>query len=316
MKPVDLEGVRRYSVTTRPSLVRREDFVGLPEAGCSFGELLDSLPDILAGRELRGLAARIARAVAGGHRVALAMGAHVVKVGLTPLLIDLVDRRIVHGFAMHGAGAIHDLELARTGQTSEDVGAGIGDGSFGMAAETGDAFNRAYLRAAAGGIGLGRALGQEILEGDYPNREVSLLAACAARDVPLAVLVAIGTDIVHMHPGLDPAALGRASHDDFRLLCALVASLEDGVWLNVGSAVLMPEAFLKAINVARNLGSPLARLATADLDMIRHYRPGRNVCERPVSESYRLTGHHEILLPILRLAVLHHLQLDAEGTGA
>ncbi|MBI4618044.1 MAG: hypothetical protein HY720_30855 [Planctomycetes bacterium] len=308
LEPADLSGVRRYSIAGRKSLVSREDFVRLVGPEATAAELVQSFPDILVGREFKALAARIARAVQSGAKVGLALGAHVIKCGLSPLVIDLMERGIVHGVALHGAGAIHDLELARAGETSEDVAAGVVDGSFGMAAETGDAMNAATRRAARERCGLGRAVGREILESGAPYSHLSILAAATRLDLPATVFVAIGTDIVHMHPGVDAAALGEASYLDFRLLVSFVQGLGGGVWLNVGSAVILPEVFLKAVNVARNLGSPVADLATADLDMLRHYRPRVNVCERPVRESYRLTGHHEILLPLLRVAILANLR--------
>jgi hypothetical protein len=219
-----------------------------------------------------------------------------------------MKRRIITGLALNGAGAIHDYEIALGGRTSEDVEAGLEDGSFGMAAETGEALAAAAERGVREGCGLGSALGWHIIEANCPYRDRSLLAVAAALGLPATVHVAIGADTVHMHPNAAGAAIGEASHIDFRIVCGVVARLDGGVWLNIGSAVVLPEVFLKAVTVARNLGAPLEGLMTANLDMIRHYRPQKNVVERPAATGLTLIGHHEIILPLLRMGILVALE--------
>lgn len=264
---------------------------------------------MLGARALRTLIDRIANAIDGDKRVGIALGAHTVKTGTVPFLIDWMERGIVQCVSMNGATAIHDLEMALQGETSEDVKAGLADGSFGMAEETFEHYNAAY-RSGADGSGLGRALGRRILDdAAFPHKELSLVAAAARLDVTLTVHVGVGTDIVHMHPGLDAEAMGRASYTDFLKLAEWVRGLEGGVWLNVGSAVIMPEVFVKALNMARNLddGAPRAFTA-ANLDMIRHYRPRVNVLDRPTGGGgIEIIGHHEILVPLLHAGVLAKL---------
>jgi hypothetical protein len=273
-----------------------------PEAG--WPAFLDGLPDLLAARALRELAAAIVSSRARRRPVVAAMGAHVIKCGAGPFILDLMQRGYLSALALNGAGAIHDLEVALVGGTSEDVAEGLCDGSFGTARETGELCAQAARAGAAEGIGLGAALGQLILARRLPHAEMSLLAAACRRRLPATVHVAIGADFTHMHPCASGADLGVASHADFRILCGVVGELEGGVWLNLGSAVLLPEVFLKALNVARNLGHRVADFVTADFDMIRHYRAQENVLRRPGGRAYAITGHHEILLPLLRMAVL------------
>jgi hypothetical protein len=238
------------------------------------------------------------------------LGGHVVKVGLGPLLADLLDRGYVQGFVLNGAAAIHDAEVALVGSTSEDVGAGLFDGSYGSAEETGRLFAEAAARAVGEALGFGTALGRTLLDREPPQAERSILCAAAAAGVPVTVHVAVGTDTVHMHPACDGAALGAATHRDFLRLAALVEGLDGGVYVNVGSAVVLPEVFMKAVAMAHNArhaetpgASPLA-ITTGNLDMLRHYRPKVNVLERPASEGFEITGHHEINVPLLRLAIL------------
>lgn len=302
--PVNLKDLTTYPLAERRSLVRVEDFAGLTEPGDSAEAFLDSLPGILAGRDLRRLARRIVEARRRGAPVAVAMGAHVIKCGLSPVLIDLIDRGIVTLVAMNGAGAIHDYEIARIGATSEDVAEALPAGRFGLADETARAFRRAAETAREREVGLGRAFGELIHQEGLPHRDLSILAAAHRKGVPATVHVAIGTDIVHQHPEFPAGPVGEASHRDFRVVCAVVAGMAGGVWLNVGSAVLLPEVFLKAVNVAHNLGASLEGLTAANLDMIPHYRPQTNVVGRPVREGITLLGRHEFLLPLLRLAVL------------
>lgn len=287
------------------------DFARPHPRGATFEAFLDALPRILGGKTLRLLSADVLRARSLGKPILWGIGAHVLKVGLSPVLIDLMQKGLVTGLAMNGAGIVHDFELAVSGQTSEDVAEGLGSGEFGMARETGEEVNRAIVEGDRDGLGLGASLGR-YLEARRPRHlGVSLLAAAWRLGLPATVHVAIGTDIVHMHPACDPAALGRATHLDFRVFAGQVARLGGGgVYLNVGSAVLLPEVFLKAVTLARNLGHPLADFATANLDFIQSYRPNTNVVQRPtrgVGRGYSLTGHHEILVPLLAAALVEGL---------
>jgi hypothetical protein len=306
--PLDLRGVRTYPLASRHSKVTRGDFARPLPQGARVKDLLDALPRILGGLALRDLAADVLRARSLGKPILWGLGAHVLKVGLSPVLVDLMEKGLVSGLALNGAGVVHDFELAVAGQTSEDVSAGLGSGEFGMARETGEEVNRAIVEGDRDGLGLGAAVGRYLLARKPPHLDVSLLAAAARLGLPATVHVAVGTDIVHMHPACDPGALGRATHLDFRLFAAEVARLGGGgVYLNVGSAVMLPEVFLKAVTLARNLGHPLTDFATANLDFIQSYRPNTNVVERPtrgVGRGYSLTGHHEILVPLLAAALI------------
>lgn len=308
LEPTDLRKLHTYPLASRENLVTVTQFAGLAEPSGSAADFIASLPRILAGEDLRRLAGHIAHARARGAPVGMAMGAHVVKCGLSPVVNDLIDRGVLGLVAMTGAGAVHDYEIARIGATSEDVARGLPEGTFGLADETAEAFRRAAETAETKDIGLGQAFG-ELIEGEeLPHREVSILAAAYRAGVPATVHVALGTDIVHMHPSFPAGPVGEASHWDFRVLCSAVAGMAGGVWLNVGSAVVLPEVFLKAVNVAHNLGHELRGLVAADLDMIAHYRPQRNVVGRPVAEGITLQGRHEFLLPLLRLAVLVEME--------
>jgi hypothetical protein len=238
------------------------------------------------------------------------MGAHVIKVGLNPIVIDLMERGVITGVAMNGAGIIHDLEIAMIGQTSEDVATALDDGSFGMARETCNFLAEVIRSAAKNGMGLGQAVGRAILDQKLPLRNKSILGAGARLGIPVTVHVAIGTDIIHMHPGFDPAAAGAATHRDFRLFASIVSTLEKGVYLNVGSAVILPEIFLKAVTLVRNLAHPLADFTTVNLDFIKHYRPLTNVISRPTAKGGRginLVGHHEIMLPLIAAGVIEEI---------
>ncbi len=306
--PLELKSVRTYPLSSRKSQVTVEQF-GRPCApGSSFKTFLDTLPRILGADSFRRLAAEILRARDRGRPIVWGIGAHVLKVGLSPVLIDLMEKGLVTGLAMNGAGIVHDFELAVAGHTSEDVEGGLGSGDFGMARETGEEINRAIVEGDRDGLGLGAAVGR-YLEGRKPaHLQASLLAVAHRLGLPATVHVAVGTDIVHMHPACDPAALGRATHLDFRTFAAQVARMGGGgVYLNVGSAVLLPEVFLKAVTLARNLGHSIEDFATANLDFIQSYRPNTNVVHRPtvgVGRGYSLTGHHEILVPLLAAALV------------
>jgi len=267
---------------------------------------LDGLPGILAARDLRTAAERIAGALRRGRPVVLGMGAHPIKVGLGPLIVDLIERGRLAALAMNGACLVHDFELAWNGRTSEDVGPGLDRGLFGMARETGEFLNAACRDGVAAGGGLGRSVGEAILRDRLPFRRHSILAAAARASIPATVHVAIGTDIIHMHPSADGAAIGEGSMRDFRLLAGVIARLGGGVYLNLGSAVVLPEVFVKALNLARNVGNPVRRLTTIDMDFNRHYRPAVNVVDRPTAAGglgIHLTGHHEIMFPLLWAAV-------------
>jgi hypothetical protein len=307
-EPLDLSRVRTYPLADRKSTVGLADF-GRPHVpGGSVAALLDSLPKVLGAETLRRLAGDVLRARSAGKPILWGIGAHVLKVGLSPVLIDLMDRGLVTGLAMNGAGIVHDFELAVAGRTSEDVADGLGSGAFGMARETGEEVNRAIVEGDRDGLGLGSALGRYLEARRPPHLAVSLLAAARRLGLPATVHVAVGTDIVHIHPSCDPAALGRSTHLDFRIFAGQVAELGGGgVYLNVGSAVLLPEVFLKAVTLARNLGHQLADFATANLDFVQSYRPNTNVVQRPtrgVGRGYSLTGHHELLVPLLAAALV------------
>jgi len=304
--PLDLRGSRDLSIRDRAHKTTLADFREPAPAGAAIGHVLDSLPDFLGARSLRELAAAIAASHRAGHHVVAAMGGHVVKVGCGPVLIDLMERGIVTALAVNGAFAIHDYEIALAGETSEFVDETLRDGSFGWAREPAEAFARACARGVREGIGLGRAMAFEAEK--LPNARHSMLAACARLEIPITVHVAIGTDTVHMHPSVSGSDVGEASHLDFRIAAQVATELEGGVWLNIGSAVLMPEVFLKLVSIARNRGHALANVVAANLDMQQHYRTSANVIGRPVARGIEVIGHHEINLPLLRLAVLAALE--------
>lgn len=301
--PLETGGVRTYPLASRPSKVRVEDVARPWQPGESFRSYLDRLPNHLAVQSLRAVAQAVHAARRREKPVLWGMGAHVIKVGLSPIVIDLVERGLVTAIALNGACAVHDFELATAGFTSEDVEVQLAEGGFGMAEETGRVLNEAVTEGARRGVGFGRAVGERLLAMRPAHLAHSVLAACARLDAPCTVHVAVGTDIVHMHPCCDGASIGAATHQDFRLLAAIVADLGDGgVYLNVGSAVLLPEVFLKALTLSRNLGHRVQDFVTANLDFIQHYRPTQNVVRRPVAQGgrgYALTGHHEILVPLL-----------------
>ena len=305
--PLDLAGVRTYPLARRSHKVATA-MLGRPaDPDGSLARFLDDLPDVLGVRALRGLARAVAAAREAGRPVVWAMGAHPIKVGLSPILIDLMERETITALVLNGAGAIHDWEMAAIGETSEDVAAALADGSFGMVTETGQAVNAAALAASREGAGFGEVLGREIAGSDgLPHRELSLLAATHRLGLPATVHVTLGADTVHMHPTADGAAIGAASFTDFRRTAAIVAELEGGVWINCGSAVQLPEVFLKALTIARNLGHRLAAFTTANLDMQRHYRVEQNVLDRPTRGGgawFNLVGHHEINIPLLAAAI-------------
>ena len=300
-----------YPLASRPSKVSINHFARKLTGEESIAGLLDKLPGFLAADDLK----NIINAIISAHRqqrpILLGMGAHVIKVGLTPLILQLVEKGVLSGIALNGAGIIHDFELAYAGHTSEEVADGITGGNFGMAQETGELLNRAILQGDREGLGLGAAVGRMIWEEKLPHREMSLLGQCYRMQIPVTVHVAIGTDIIHMHAAADGAAIGRTSFKDFDRFCALVAQLEDGVYINLGSAVVLPEVFLKAISLARNLGHQVDNLTTVNMDFNRHYRSFENVVKRPTlgsGQGYQLIGHHEIMFPLLVAGILAQLK--------
>jgi hypothetical protein len=311
LKPLSLKGIKTYSLSERHSKVSLESFGRPWKRGGSLKEFVDRLPHILAGETLREVAAAWVRARKLGRQVLLGMGAHPIKVGLNPVLIDLLKRGLVTGLALNGAGIIHDAEVAMVGRTSEDVDEVLGCGAFGMAQETAEFLNGAIAWGGASGLGLGEAVGRRLLDSNFPHRDLSLVATAAALEVPLTVHVAVGTDIIHLHPSVAPEALGATTHRDFRLFAALVSELDAGFFLNLGSAVVIPEVFLKAITLARNLGHKVAPLTTVNLDFMQHYRPLANVVRRPtagVGRGYALTGHHEVMFPLLAALVIEEME--------
>ena len=316
IEPLVLGEVRTYPLASRKSKVSMREFARASNGNISLSKFLDSLPDILAARDLRELLRAIIEARQQRKAILWGMGGHVIKVGLGPVLIDLMDRGFISGIAMNGAALIHDFEIALAGSTSEDVEAALGQGQFGMAEETGKYLNEIAKLAQRIRIGYGEAAGQFLTSGVIAAKQAgsSVLAAAHKRRIPVTVHLAIGTDIPHMHPAAEGAALGYATHRDFRLFCALTEQMHPGgVYLNWGSAVLLPEVFLKAVSVVRNLGVPLSPITTANFDFIQHYRPLQNVVKRPTasgrghkgpeSRGFAITGHHELLMPLVAAAL-------------
>ena len=308
--PLDFSGLRTMSLAARGGKVRAADFARPYQPGSGLAGWLDSLPRILAGDSFRAAVAALVRARAARKPILWGLGGHVVKCGLAPVLLDLMRRGWATAFALNGAAAVHDFEIALAGHTSEDVEAALPDGRFGAAEETGREMNLAIAEGARDGLGMGEALGRKLETLAAPEYAgYSLLSGAYRHAAPVTVHVALGTDTPHTHPAADPAAIGAATHRDFRLFCALVRQLDaGGVYLNVGSAVVLPEVFLKAVSAVRNLGHPLAGFTTVNLDFLQHYRPRVNVVERPHAQAggagYALTGHHEILLPLLAAALI------------
>jgi hypothetical protein len=315
-EPLPFDDLRTTSLFSRSSKVNTDAFAKPWQAGRPFRDFVASLPACLAADQFRQAVDAIAHALRNGRTILLGMGAHAIKVGLNPILIDALERGIFTGVALNGAGIIHDVELALAGKTSEDVAAHLHSGQFGAARETAEFIHEAVARAhARGSMGLGRAVGELLLDQAPAHLHASLLAAAARNDTPVTVHVALGTDIIHMHPAMDGAAMGALSHYDFRVFCRLVSSLEQGVFINLGSAVIIPEVFLKAVSVACNLGFSLAGLTTINMDFQRHYRAQTNVVERPTAgcgTGITLIGHHEIMLPLLLATVLERLEQGAE----
>ena len=310
-EPIDLSRIKTYPLSKRKSKVSAGDFAGVWQKGAGFKEFLKRLPDILAGNQIRTVISCTADAFRQGKSIVFAMGAHVIKVGLTPIVVDLMERGMITAVALNGAGIIHDLELAMAGVTSEDVSASIGDGAFGMAQETGAFLCDAVRRAGNVRQGLGEIIGSAMIEKKLPHLHHSILAAGSRLGIPVTVHVAYGTDIIHMHPEFDAKATGEATHRDFRIFASVVSTLEGGVYFNIGSAVILPEVFLKAVTLARNLGHRLSHFTAVNMDFIRHYRPMTNVVCRPTADGgqgFHLTGHHEIMLPLIAAGLIEEIE--------
>ncbi len=314
VQPLKLEGVKTYPLAARPSKVKVSDFAGVPRRNATIREWMDSLPRILAGENFRKIVEAVADARKKHKPIIWGLGGHVIKCGLSPALIDLMRRGFVTALAMTGAGLIHDFEIALVGATSEDVPAVLGRGRFGMAEETGRRINEAIREGDREQLGIGEAVGRYLeRKGKARFRRLSLLANAYRQQIPTTVHVAIGTDIIHNHPAVDPRALGAATHHDFRLLAALVKRMDrGGVYLNVGSAVVLPEVFLKCVSLVANLGAAPRGITTVNMDFIQHYRPTQNVVLRPTatggkgrnsSQGFALTGHHELMVPLLAAAL-------------
>jgi deoxyhypusine synthase len=308
-KPIELSGVKTYPIKERKNkMVFSRDSAGQVFKGMSVGQLLGALPRQLGAESLLHVIDAVVAARKKNKPVILAIGGHVIKCGLQPVLKTLIEADMITAVAMNGSGSIHDYELSLIGETSEDVGAVLHCGTFGMAEETGRDMNRAIKNGVASGMGYGESVGRFIIDNNNPFPEQSLLATCVKNGVPVTVHVAIGTDIIHQHPEADGAAIGQATFTDFRLFTTIVSELGDGgVYLNIGSAVIMPEVFLKALSIAQNLGHHVDHFTTANFDMQQHYRPLQNVVKRPTSgksSGYSIRGHHEIMIPLLAAGIL------------
>jgi hypothetical protein len=311
----DLSGIHTYPLKSRPSKAHAEEFGRAVAPGAPLSSFIDSLPGMLAAADLKAVARAVVEAKRRGGGAVWGLGAHVIKTGVGPIVIDLMERGFVSALATNGAAVIHDFEVALVGATSEDVDEALGPGRFGMSDETGRLLNKAINDGVAAGLGIGQAVTGFLADKQPQYARASVLAAAARLQVPVTVHIAIGTDIIHMHPTASGAALGEGSLRDFRYFVSNVARLENGVYLNCGSAVVLPEVFLKAVALARNRGRPLAGLTTVDLDFVRMYRPLTNVVARPTAGSgrgYSLVGHHEIMIPLLAVAIRHY---EERGAG-
>jgi len=303
IKPLSPDKVRTYSLKSRKSKVDTQTFAKVITGDETISTFVDSLPDILAGKDFKTFVSKVSKAKEGNKSIIFALGAHVIKVGLNPIIIDLMKSGWISALALNGAGIIHDFEIAFAGQTSEDVAAQIKDGRFGMAKETGELLNRAIIKGSKKNIGLGEAVGEMIFSSDFPHKDLSLLSCAYDLNIPVTVHVALGTDIIHFHPEVNGAAVGKISLNDFFLFCSLVERLNGGgVYVNIGSAVILPEVFLKAVSFVRNRGHVLKNFSAAVFDFNLHYRPHENVVRRPLIDKragFYFIGHHEIMIPLL-----------------
>jgi len=309
---LDLKGIKTSTLKKRKSKVDVSHFASALLPGSAFKGFLDSLPQFLAAEDFKEAVSHIVAAVRKDKMVLVGMGAHPIKVGLSPIIINLMERGVIRGLAMNGAGIVHDVEIAMAGKTSEEVEEGLDSGSFGVTGETAEFINAALKDGQREGWGIGKAVGRALQhKEELPYREQSICAAAFRLDIPLTVHVAIGTDVVHIHPSTDGSTLGAMTYQDFRLFASLVAALEAGVYINVGSAVIMPEVFLKALSAARNLGHKVENFCTLNMDFIQHYRPTQNVVQRPTAKGgkgFALTGHHEIMVPLLAASIIEGLE--------
>jgi hypothetical protein len=308
---INIKNVKTYSIKNRPSKVNLAYFAKAPSRRRAFSAFFDSLPNILKAKQIRSIVKGIVEARKKKKSVIFMSGAHVIKCGLSPVVIELINKKVITCIVLNGAGIIHDFEIALAGETSEDVGEGLKDGKFGMAKETADFINCAVTEGVCEGYGLGYSVAKKIADSKLRYKNLSILYNAYKNNVPVCVSVAIGTDIVHQHPSFDAAAAGEGSLRDFHLLAGNICGLnEGGVVLNFGSAVILPEVFLKALNLARNLGNKVKNFTTANFDMIHHYRPAQNIVSRPTADSgngYYIIGHHEIMLPLLAQAVIEKI---------
>lgn len=308
--PISLKDIKTYPLKRRKSKVQLDN-LGAPFHKGDFRNFLKSLPDVLSVRDFKEIVKAIVKAKKRGRPIILGMGAHPIKAGLSPIIVNLMENHVITFLAMNGACIIHDFELGLVGSTSEDVDSELCRGTFGMADETGRMLNAAINNGVSKGDGIGRTVGNYILNGKFPYKKLSILAAASRLNIPATVHVALGTDIIHMHPEADGSCIGEGSMRDFRLFASVVADLKGGVYINLGSAVIMPEVFLKALAVARNLGHNVKDFTTVNMDFIQHYRCRENVMRRPVlagGSSYALTGHHEIMFPLLSAAVMEEIK--------
>ncbi len=310
VKRLDFKKITSYPLRERKNMVSIKDFTDL-NAWKKGRKVEDLFPAILKGNEIRDIVEAVLKAVKKKRPVIFAMGAHVIKCGLSPLIIDLMKKGVVSAIAMNGAGAIHDYEIALIGETSEDVAAGIKEGTFGMAEETGAMMNSALKESLNDNIGLGEVWGRDISEKAFDHRDKSILSNGFKRSIPVTIHVAFGTDITHIHPSADGALIGKGTQNDFRLFTSVIADLNDGgCFFNIGSSVILPEVFLKALSTVRNIGYKVKNFTTVNMDMIQHYRPGVNVIKRPTQDGgrgYSLVGHHEIMIPLLYEMIVRRL---------
>ncbi|MCX7912980.1 MAG: hypothetical protein N2511_00180 [Thermodesulfovibrionales bacterium] len=309
-RPIDISKVKTYSLKDRRNKVSIGDHYGIYKKGGSFLDFISSLPNFLAVCDLKGVVEAIIKAHKNGRPVILGMGAHPIKVGLSPFIIELMKEGILSAIATNGASIIHDFELSFIGETSEDVLKELSHGTFGMAKETGRLLNNAINEGVKKGKGIGESIGEFIASNDFPFKEISIFATGHKLSIPITVHIAIGTDIIHMHAEADGASIGEGTMKDFRLFAGIVSELEGGVYINLGSAVILPEVFLKALNLARNLGYKVEEFTTVNMDLFQHYRPLENVLNRPTAirgQKFSLTGHHEIMFPLLTAMILERL---------
>lgn len=309
-RPINPGGLKTYSIKDRHSKVSIEKSALVYEKGGSFRDFAEGLPGFLAAGDIKAVALAVAQARRNGRPVVLGMGAHPIKVGLSPLIIDLMQRGIITALASNGASIIHDFEISFIGRTSEDVGQELCTGAFGMSRETGGMVNKAISEGAGRGYGIGRSVGSFIDSSSFPFKDRSIFREGLRFEIPMTVHVTVGADIIHMHPEADGASIGEGSLRDFRLFSSVVADLEGGVYINLGSAVVMPEVFLKALATARNLGNRVETFTTVNMDFVQHYRPRENVLRRPTmgkGRCFALTGHHEIMFPLLAAMITEEL---------